>query len=442
MVSRTFVVVAILLGAGCSIPMAPHGGSGSEVGKIHDAASTPADAVIVDAGVAAANVAVDAAPCAEVAAIPAATEILTLVPTAFADLPGWADDHLSEAVPSFRKSCVVIDGFADDKAVGFDGFSGHARDWRAACRAAAKVANGDDVAARGFFEHEFAAYSAQGAKGADGKMTAFNVQSIHASKKRHGAFRFPIYRRPPDLVAVNLSAFIADSKGRTIWGRVEHGALTSYLTRAEIRQGALANQGLELLWADDAIDVLYAEIEGSAKATLDDGSVVWLEFDGKNGRGYHGIGKILHDLGALQPGHGTMQEIRAWFVANPSRLNEVIDQNASMVFFKNSVKSGAMGSEGVVLTAGRSAAVDRAFVAHGTPIWVDTKAPNPGAEGSSPWQHLVIAQDTGGGIIGPVRDDLYMGDDAVASELGGRMGAAGRDWLLLPKHLKITSPAK
>ena len=45
-VSRTFVVVAILLGAGCSIPMAPHGGSGSEVGKIHDAASTPADATL------------------------------------------------------------------------------------------------------------------------------------------------------------------------------------------------------------------------------------------------------------------------------------------------------------------------------------------------------------------------------------------------------------
>jgi membrane-bound lytic murein transglycosylase A len=87
----------------------------------------------------------------------------------------------------------------------------------------------------------------------------------------------------------------------------------------------------------------------------------------------------------------------------------------------------------VVLTARRSAAIDRAFIAHGTPIWVDTKAPIPNKTGSVPFRSLLIAQDTGGGILGAVRADIYWGDDHDASDLGGRMGGPGRYWLLLPK---------
>ena len=75
----------------------------------------------------------------------------------------------------------------------------------------------------------------------------------------------------------------------------------------------------------------------------------------------------------------------------------------------------------------------RAFIAQSTPIWVDAKAPNVGKTGTSPWRHLLVAQDTGGGILGAVRGDIYWGDDVAAEELGGRMGGEGRYWLLLPK---------
>ena len=67
-----------------------------------------------------------------------------------------------------------------------------------------------------------------------------------------------------------------------------------------------------------------------------------------------------------------------------------------------------------MLTARRSMAVDRAFIAMSTPIFVETNAPVVGKPGTTaPWQHLLIAQDTGAGIIGAVRGDIYWGDDAT-----------------------------
>ncbi len=103
------------------------------------------------------------------------------------------------------------------------------------------------------------------------------------------------------------------------------------------------------------------------------------------------------------------------------------------MFFHESKQPGAVGSQMVILTAERSMAIDRAFIAHGTPIWVETRAPIVGKPGSAPWRQLLIAQDTGGGILGAVRGDIYWGDDAAAADRGGRMGGPGSYWLLLPR---------
>src|SRR5205814_7530741 len=133
------------------------------------------------------------------------------------------------------------------------------------------------------------------------------------------------------------------------------------------------------------------------------------------------------------PQTGTMQDIRAWLEANPARFDEIADQSPAYVFFQESKQAGAVGSEMVVLTPRRSIAIDRAFVAFGTPVWIDTHAPTPGKPGAIPWRRLAIAQDTGGAILGAVRADIYWGDDATAADVGGRMGTTGRYWLLLPK---------
>jgi membrane-bound lytic murein transglycosylase A len=369
---------------------------------------------------------------------PAAREPLTISRTKFADLPAWKDDAVSEAVPSLLRSCDQLATLADNAPIGVDGHGGRASQWRHACAAAAKVAAGDNDAARTFFETEFVPWVAAGKAGPNGKMTGYYVQELHGSRTKHDKFKYPVFGRPSELVMVDLGKFIGDSHGKRVWGRVDaKGELVPMFTRAEIRKGALDNRKLELMYVDDPTDLLFAHIEGSAKAKLDDGTLVWLEFAGKNGRAYKGVGGVLKEIGAFtHPGQGTMQGIHKWFDDNPKRFDEVVDQSSAFVFFGESKQPGAVGSQGVILTAQRSMAVDRSLIAHSTPIWVETNAPRPGMPGAEPWHHLLIAQDTGGGINGAVRGDIYWGDDAVASDLGGRMGGAGRYWLLLPKGVE------
>ena len=403
-------------------------------------AAEPADAAPPDAAEPAAEPAdhppVAAAPCeAEATAAVPAHDQLSLTRVRFADLPGWADDKHAEAVPSLLRSCDKLARLAGSAPVGHGGHGGTAQQWRRACAAAAKVPAGDDAAARAMFEAEFVPHAAAGKAGPDGKLTGYFVQELRASRKRGGIYQHPIYGRPKDLVMVDLAKHIQDARARRIWGRLDgKGAVVPYFTRAEIRKGALRGQGLELMYASDPVDVLFSHIEGSAKAVMDDGSVVWLEFAGKNGRAYKGVGGVLKGMGYLQErGSGTMPGIRAWFAAHPTRVDEVLDQIHSFVFFEESRQPGAVGSQMVILTPRRSMAIDRAFVAFGTPIWVETRAPVAGKPGAQPWRQLLIAQDTGGGILGAVRGDIYWGDDADAADIGGRMGGPGRYWLLLPK---------
>ena len=392
-------------------------------------------ALFVPAAVPAAQAAPDSCTCSrEVEGDAPPTDTLVLDRVRYGELPGWADDHLAEAVPALLASCAQLATLPDDAPVGVDGHGGRAGQWRHACAAAAKVPAGDDAAARRFFETEFVPYRVSGRAGPVGKFTGYYVQEIHASRTKHGAFTIPVLARPPDLVEVELDRFARDGHGRNLWGRLDaDGALVPYYTRSEIRTGALENKHLELMYADDPVDVLFAQIEGSAKAKLDDGSEVWLDFAGKNGRSYRGVGGVLRGDHLLARGQGTMLGIRQWFRDHPDRFDEIADQDASYVFFKVSTQAGAVGTQETILTPGRSAAVDHAFFALSTPIFVDTKAPVVGKLGvEAPWRHLLIAQDTGAGIKGAVRVDVYWGADRAAEERGGRMGGKGRTWALLP----------
>jgi membrane-bound lytic murein transglycosylase A len=425
-------------------------------------APTPLASVGVDAGVvadAAAATTATAGPTAATAAAMAATAVPIEPPPCprvvprppppidrgsfakarWADLEGWSTDALAEAVPAFLRSCKKLDELTDDAWVGLDRRFGRASQWRAACAAAAQVPTGDDAAARRFFETEMAPWQVSGKRGAVGKMTAYFVQPLRASRTKHGPYQHPIYRRPPEVVMIDMAACSPTGRGRKHWGKIDPatGKLVPMPTRAEVRQGAYAGRDLELLWADDPIDTLFLDIEGSGRATLDDGTEVWLEYDGKNGQLYAGPARLLRARGLLPRGKGTMQGIRDELRANMDKFDEITDGNASMVFFKLGSEPGAVGSQGVMLTPRRSAAVDRNFIAASTPLWIDTQAPRAdGGRGTEPWRHLVIAQDTGGNIKGAVRADLYWGPDTSDGEVAGHLGGAGRYWALLPKSVR------
>ncbi len=428
MTSRALVVLVGGVCTACGVSSASPGHDAGVAGAALRGSDTGGGAAS-DAGVV----------CLDPAASTAADEI-SLAEVSWVELPGWSDDRLGEVIPSFLRSCAKLKKLDDGDRVGVAPFGGKAKDWRKACAAAAKIKPTEHGKAREMFEREFKPYAASSAKsGTTAKLTGYYVEALNGSRTRHGVYQVPIHGRPKDLVSVDLTDFVEDARGRRIWGRLDTktGSVVPYATRAEIRKGALDGQGLEILWVDDKVDALFAEIQGSARVTMDDGSEVWLEFAGKNGRPYKGVGKLLREMGELKAGEGTMQGIRAWFEAHPARVDEIIDQNASKVFFKLTSRPGATGSQGVVLTPRRSMAIDRAYIAHSTPVWVETDAPVAGKPGTTPWRHLLIAQDTGGGILGALRGDIFWGDDDEAADVAGRTGGPGRFWVLLPRGVRV-----
>jgi membrane-bound lytic murein transglycosylase A len=126
-----------------------------------------------------------------------------------------------------------------------------------------------------------------------------------------------------------------------------------------------------------------------------------------------------------------MNAIRQWMKANPADGAALRRENPSYVFFREITGDGPIGAEQVVLTAGRSLAIDRRFIAFGVPIWLDAQE----RYGAGVHRQLVIAQDTGGAIKGPVRGDLYWGSGAEAGNGAGAMNARGRYYLLLPRNV-------
>ncbi len=208
------------------------------------------------------------------------------------------------------------------------------------------------------------------------------------------------------------------------------GRLRPYWTRAQIAAGAVRRTARPLLWVDDAIDAFFLEIQGSGVA-LEDGSVVQINYDVSNGHPYVPLGRVLIERHAIERSAVSLQTIRAWLAAHPREAQSVMNANPSYVFFRERAEGGSHGAEGVVLTPGRSLAVDLHYMPLGAPVFLDI-AP---LERVGVIQRLVVAQDTGGAIRGAVRGDLFWGAGPDAYDRAGRMQHHGRYWMLLPQRI-------
>jgi membrane-bound lytic murein transglycosylase A len=209
-----------------------------------------------------------------------------------------------------------------------------------------------------------------------------------------------------------------------------------YYSRAEIDGGTAPLTGKEIVWVDDPVEAFFLQIQGSGRVRLENGHVLRLGYADQNGHPYQSIGRYLIERGELQPGEASMQAIQAWAAARPERLGELLNQNPSYVFFREistlDASAGPIGALGVPLTPQRSIAADPRYVPLGAPVFLATTWPNSDA----PLARLLIAQDTGGAIRGPVRADFFWGFGAEAGALAGRMRQQGRMWVLLPKDVK------
>ena len=356
----------------------------------------------------------------------------TYLPVSFADLPGWADDDHAAALKALLSSCArLADVARADTALSGVLFP---VSLRAVCAAANAVDASDATAARTFFETQFTPHKIVHGR-PQGLLTGYYEPLFDGSRVREGVFQVPIYRRPPDLV--NL---VDEAARATVGTALTHARRTAtgtepYATREEIESGALAGQGLELLYLADPVDAFFMQVQGSGRIRLPDGTLVRVTYDGKNGHPYTSIGRYLVDTGALSLQDVTLDSLAAWLRADPDRARHVMWQNKSYVFFRaleGAEADSAKGVHGIPLIPGRSLAVDTAVHALGTPIYVVAPTLDHAFGGSS-LQRLMIAHDVGSAIKGPERGDIYYGSGDVAGRQAGTTKHPGNFFALLPK---------
>ena len=375
-------------------------------------------------------------PVAEIQIEPDEEEEVGAKGLALDQLPGWSEDQLQEALPAITLSCARLLRGDDARVLGPEGLAGTVADWRAPCERFAALAEsapeGREAALRTLLGESFAAVAVVGADGPEGIITGYYEPELRGALAPDETYRWPLYKRPDDLVRADLGKFDEKLKGRTLLGRItEEGELVPYHDRAAIDRGVLAERGLELLWIDDPVDVFFLHIQGSGMVRLPDGATRRVGFASSNGLSYTGIGRVMIDEGLLDRNQGSTQGIKAWLRANPDKAPDVMQRNGRYIFFADTGSEGPFGAQGVKLTAGRSLAVDTGFLPLGVPLWLDTRWP----ASERPLQRLVVAQDKGAAIKGQVRGDLFWGTGAAALEHAGRMKEPGRYYLILPKAI-------
>ena len=365
-------------------------------------------------------------------AVPPQPGALTLRQTRFADLPGWPMSDPSAAMVGFRRSCDVLAKKPASTPMGRAGYAGAVRDWLQACAAAATAKD-----ARLFFTDHFTPMEVSAGGDREGLFTGYYEPEIEASRTRHGAYATAVYGVPEDLIEVDLGAFRPEWAHEKIAGKLEDHRLVPYPDRAAIDAQGLKTAPI-LFYARDPIAVFFLHIQGSGRVAFDDGTAARVVYAAQNGQPYTAIGRTLIREGAIPRNAVSLQSIRAWLKTHRDQAMRVMETDRSFVFFREEPLKdpalGAAGSEGVALTPGASLAVDLRLHPLGVPFFVAATVPDADAkQPDRPFDHLLIAQDTGGAIRGAVRGDVFWGFGSDAQAIAGRMKAQGELFVLLPK---------
>jgi membrane-bound lytic murein transglycosylase A len=316
-------------------------------------------------------------------------------------LPGWESDTTAEVWPALLRSCERP-----------------ALQWVSVCEQAKAAPAMDDAGVRAWLLARLQPWRVESLQGsAQGLITGYFEPLVAASRTPTAAMQVPLYKLPPDL-----------KTGTPYWTRQQLDTVPA---------AAAALRGLELAYVADPLDALVLQIQGSGRLNLLEPSgktnLVRIAFAGHNGQPYQSVGRWLIAQGELRGDAASWPAIKAWAQRNPRRVDELLWSNPRTVFFREEPlpdpRLGPKGAQGVALTPGRSIAVDPLSIPYGTPVWLDTTEP----AGNQLLRRTVMAQDTGGAIMGAVRADYFWGWGAVPEQQAGRMKQPLRLWVLWPK---------
>jgi membrane-bound lytic murein transglycosylase A len=356
-----------------------------------------------------------------------------LEPAAFAALDGWNDEDHAAALKTFRNSCQPI---LKKRARALLG-----RHFEEALRQVCERLNKlepsvDKATARRFFEENFRPVRIARLGEEGGFLTGYYEPEVEGSRAASDEFNVPIYRQPGGLFAQ-----LRVATGKLVRHRIGR-RLSGNLDRAAIEDGALKGRALELCWLKDPIDAFFIHIQGSARVRLEDGKLLRINYDASNGLPYTAVGRILIERGIIPREQMSMDAIRTYFAEEPEEAREIMRMNKSFVFFREVSElppdSEPAGAEGVNLVRERSIAVDKAIHVYGTPFWIEADLPIASEKPTTRFRRTMIAQDTGGAIIGPARADIYFGAGIDAGTVSGRIRHPGKFYVLVPKEADPT----
>jgi membrane-bound lytic murein transglycosylase A len=322
------------------------------------------------------------------------------VPVRWAELPGFEDDKLFEAWNAWLKSC-------ERPGSTFAALCGDAR----------RLSIAPEAEQRAWMQAQLQPYRVESTQGsADGVLTSYFEPLLKASRLPGNGYDVPLYKAPAGL-----------------------GSRKPWFSRQEmdtLPEAQAALRGREIAYLADPIDALLLHIQGSGRLRITEpnGSqrIIRVAFAGTNDQPYRSVNQWLLAQGVSKI-NPWPDATKAWAAQNPQRVQQLLWSNPRYVFFKEEALSdldaafGPKGAQGVLLTPGRSIAVDPGSIPYGTPVWLATRGP------AANLQRLVFAQDTGSAIVGAVRADYFAGTGQEAGEYAAKFNQPLKLWVLWPK---------
>jgi len=357
----------------------------------------------------------------------------------FSDLEGWSDDGQKEAFEAFLKSCAALGGKGGRALPDYFEAGAFQESFAGVCVLGElgkdRYLQNDD-AAQAFFEDNFSPYRLKVGWKRKGHLTGYYEAPIEVSRTHDNVYRYPLYSAPADRITIDLSSF-RDTLSGTWVGRLEGKKVVPYYTRKEIEGGAFEGKGLELLWAKDPVSIYFLQVQGSGRGRFPDGSFIGIGYAAKNGHPNTLAGRTLVEAGHMKREDVSLQSIRQWLEDHPDRVDEILHNDDSFVFFRINGEGGPYGSSGAELTPERSIAVDPKHIPYGLPVWISGSHPDPAKVDGEPidFTRLFIAQDSGGAIKGEMRADVFFGFGDRAEMIAGHMNNKGTFTLLLPNGI-------
>ena len=341
------------------------------------------------------------AGCAQKATV-AAVPGTTLQKAGFEELEGFEDENFDEVVDTFSKNCQ------SKKSQELYG---------SLCMDALHVSDKKE-----FIKENFDLYQITKEEGDTGVLTGYYEPELNGSLTSHDEYVYPLYAKPSDMYDIDFGAFYPELKNYKLHARIEGKKVLPYYTRAQSRE---MNASV-ICYVNDRVDAFFLEIQGSGRVRLDNNETLYVGYGGNNGHRYSSIGKYLIETGEMKAGKASLGAIKEWAKNNPQKVDDLLNQNARMVYFKKR-GTDVRGALGVPLTPMRSAAVDSSYIPLGSMLYIDAKDRYHSID------RVVFAQDRGAAIKSAIRADLFTGFGQKALDVAGNLKAKLKIWIFLPK---------